>query len=57
MKFKTLQVKLFISYSSFFIITFFAIAIVFYSYFSNYTTEKVSEQQGQLCMSISNSTR
>ena len=55
MKFKTLQVNLFISYSSFFIITLFAIAIVFYSFFSNYTTEKVSEQQGQLCMSISNS--
>lgn len=55
MKFKTLQVKLFISYSSFFIITLFAIAILFYSFFSNYTTEKVSQQQGQLCMSISNS--
>lgn len=55
MKFKTLQVNLFISYSSFFIITLFFIAIVFYSFFSNYTTEKISEQQGQLCMSISNS--
>ncbi len=55
MKFKTLQVKLFISYSSFFIIILFAIAIVFYSFFSNYTTQKVSEQQGQLCTSISNS--
>lgn len=55
MKFKTLQVKLFISYSSFFIIILFAIAIVFYTFFSNYTTQKVSEQQGQLCTSISNS--
>lgn len=55
MKFKTLQVKLFISYSSFFIITLFVIGAIFYSFFSNYTTEKVSQQQGQLCTSISNS--
>lgn len=55
MKFKTLQMKLFISYSSFFIIILFAIAITFYSFFSKYTTEKVSQQQAQLCMSISNS--
>ena len=55
MKFKTLQVKLFISYSSFFIIILFIIGAIFYSFFSNYTTRKVSEQQGQLCTSISNS--
>lgn len=55
MKFKTLQVKLFISYSSFFIIILFVIGIIFYSFFSNYTTEKVSQQQAQLCTSISNS--
>lgn len=52
LKTKTLQASLFIKYSAFIITILLIIGFAFYSYFSEYITSRVYDQQVQLCTSI-----